>query len=163
MILSSQIISYPLYTMPTLLRRWWTSLGHGVHSPTAFRLITLVLDQRGVAYYPEHLEELPEGADLLDHQQRRLALQLLYQWPLTQLVTQYDKALAYDRALILWQGAPLVDMTWESGSLLWHIGRKVPKNFRQREAGMMIDYAGGQLLFLDRQLPRQDFWTRIRH
>ena len=30
--------------MATLLRRWWTSLGHGVHSPTVFRLITLVLD-----------------------------------------------------------------------------------------------------------------------
>lgn len=163
MILSSQIISYPLYTMPTLLRRWWTSLGHGVHSPTAFRLITLVLDQRGVAYSPEHLEELPEGADLLDHQQRRLALQLLYQWPLTQLVTQYDKALAYDRVLILWQDEALTEMPWGSGSILWHIGRKVPKNFRQREAGMMIDYAGGQLLFLDYKLPRQDFWTRIRH
>ena len=65
--------------MSTLLRRWWTSLGHSVHSPTAFRLITLVLDQRGVAYYPEHLEELLEGSDLLDRQQKRLALQLLHQ------------------------------------------------------------------------------------
>ena len=112
--------------MPMLLRRWWTSLGHGVHSPTAFRLITLVLDQRGVAYYPEHLEELPEGADLLDRQQKQLALQLLNQWPLTQLVTQYDKTQAYDRALILWQGAPLAEMPWGSGSILWHIGKKVP-------------------------------------
>ena len=61
--------------MATPLQRWWTSLGHSVHSPTAFRLITLVLDQLGIAYYPEHLEELPEGADLLDHQQKQLALQ----------------------------------------------------------------------------------------
>ena len=149
--------------MANPLKRWWTSLGHSVHSPTAFRLITLVLDQRGVAYYPEHLEELPEGADQLDNQQKQLALQLLYQWPLTQLVTQYDKALAYDRALILWQGATLGEMPWDSGSMLWHIGRKVPNAFRHREAGMMVDYAGGQLLFLDRKLPRQDFWTRIRH
>ena len=41
-----------------------------------------VLDQRGVAYYPEHLEELLEGSDLLDRQQKQLALQLLHQWPL---------------------------------------------------------------------------------
>lgn len=149
--------------MATPLQRWWTSLGHSVHSPTAFRLITLVLDLRGIAYYPEHLEELPEGADLLDHQQKQLALQLLHQWPLTQLVTQYDKTLAYDRALVLWQGAPLAEMPWNCGSILWHIGSKVPKTFSQREAGMMIDYAGGQLLFLDCKLPRQDFWTRIRH
>ncbi|MDD6928522.1 MAG: hypothetical protein SOW36_00890 [Porphyromonas sp.] len=149
--------------MVTPLKRWWTSLGHSVHSPTAFRLITLVLDQRGIAYYPEHLEELPEGANHLNNQQKQLALQLLYQWPLTQIVTQYDKALTYDRALILWQGSPLAEMPWDSGSLLWHTGRKVLEPFRQRKAGMMVDYAGGQLLFLDRKLPRQDFWTRIRH
>ena len=149
--------------MATPLKRWWTSLGHGVHSPTAFRLITLVLAQRGVAYYPEHLEELLEGSDLLDRQQKRLALQLLHQWPLTQIVTQHDKSLAYDRALILWQGTPLAEMPWGTGSILWHVGSKVPESFRQREAGMMVDYAGGQLLFLDHKLPRQDFWTRIRH
>ena len=143
--------------MATPLKRWWTSLGHGVHSPTAFRLITLVLDQRGVAYYPEHLEELLEGSDLLDRQQKQLALQLLHQWPLMQLVTQYDKSLAYDRVLILWQGTPLAEMPWGTGSILWHVGSKVP------ESGMMVDYAGGQLLFLDHKLPRQDFWTRIRH
>lgn len=149
--------------MATPLKRWWTSLGHGVHSPTAFRLITLLLDQRGVAYYPEHLEKLLEGSYLLDRQQKRLALQLLHQWPLMQLVTQYDKALAYDRALILWQGGPLAEMPWNTGSILWHVGSKVPESFRQREAGMMVDYVGGQLLFLDHKLPRQDFWTRIRH
>lgn len=149
--------------MANPLRRWWTSLGHSVHSPTAFRLITLVLDQRGVGYYPEHLEELLEGSDLLDNQQKQLALQLLHQWPLTQLVTHYDKTLTYDRALILWQCKPLAEMPWDTGSILWHIGSKVPEFFRQREAGMMVDYAGGQLLFLDHKLPRQDFWTRIRH
>ena len=149
--------------MANPLKRWWTSLGHSVHSPTVFRLITLVLDQRGVAYYPEHLEELPEGADRLDNQQKQLALQLLYQWPLTQLVTQYDKVLAYDRALILWQGTPLAEMPWGSSSILWHLGRRVPGPFRQRAAGMMVDYGGGQLLLLDRKLPCQNFWTRIRH
>ena len=149
--------------MATLLRRWWTSLGHGVHSPTAFRLITLVLDQRGVAYYPEHLEELPEGADLLSPQQKQLALQLLHQWSLTELVTQYDKARTYDRTLILWQGASLEEMPWGSGSILWHLGRRVPGPFRQRAAGMMVDYGDGQLLLLDRKLPCQNFWTRIRH
>ena len=149
--------------MSTLLRRWWTSLGHSVHSPTAFRLITLVLDQRDVAYYPEHLEELLEGSNLLDRQQKQLALQLLHQWPLTQIVTQHDKTLTYDSALILWQGKQLAEMPWGTGSILWHVGRKVPEPFRQREAGIMVDYAGGQLLFLDHKLPRQDFWTRIRH
>lgn len=149
--------------MATSLQRWWTSLGHGVHSPTAFRLITLVLDQRGVAYYPEHRVALHDLDHMLDHQQKQLALQLLHQWPLTQLVTQYDETLTYDRALILWQDAPLAEMPWGTSSILWHVGRKVPYSFSQRESGMMIDYGAGQLLFLDHKLPCQNFWTRIRH
>ena len=80
-----------------------------------------------------------------------------------QIVTQHDKTLTYDSALILWQGKQLAEMPWGTGSILWHVGRKVPEPFRQREAGIMVDYAGGQLLFLDHKLPRQDFWTRIRH
>ncbi|WP_238296622.1 hypothetical protein [Porphyromonas uenonis] len=93
--------------MVTALQRWWTSLGHGVHSPTAFRLITLILDQRGVAYYPAHRAALHDLDHMLDHRQKQLALQLLHQWPLMQLVTQYDETLSYDRALILWQDATL--------------------------------------------------------
>ena len=149
--------------MATPLQRWWTSLGHGVHSPTAFRLITLILDQRGVAYYPEHRVALHDLDHMLDHRQKQLALQLLHQWPLTQLVKQYDETLAYDRALILWQDAPLAEMPWDTGSILWHVGRKVPHSFSQRESGMMVDYGAGQLLFLDHKLPCQNFWTRIRH
>lgn len=149
--------------MASSLQRWWTSLGHSVHSPTAFRLITLILDQRGVAYYPEHRVALHDLDHMLDHQQKQLALQLLHQWPFTQLVTQYDETLTYDRALILWQDAPLAEMPWGTGSILWHVGRKVPPSFRQREAGMMVDYGAGQLLLLDHKLPCQDFWTRIRH
>lgn len=149
--------------MATPLRRWWTSLGHGVHSPTAFRFITLILDQRGVAYYPAHREALHYLDHMLDHRQKQLALQLLHQWPLTQLVTQHDEALVYDRALILWQDESLVEMPWDTGSILWHVGRKVPILFSQREAGLMVDYGAGQLLFLDHKLPCQNFWTRIRH
>lgn len=149
--------------MPTLLRRWWTSLGHGVHSPTAFRLITLILDQRGVAYYPAYRKALHDLDHMLDHRQKQLALQLLHQWPLTQLVTQYDKALVYDRALILWQDESLAEMPWDTGSILWHVGRKVPIPFSQREVALMVDYGAGQLLFLDHKLSCQNFWTRIRH
>lgn len=149
--------------MATSLQRWWTSLGHGVHSPTAFRLITLILDQRGVAYYPAHRAALHDLDHMLDHRQKQLALQLLHQWSLTQLVTQYDEKLTYDRALILWQDTPLAEMPWGTGSILWHVGRKVPHAFSQREAGMMVDYGVGQLLFLDHKLPCQNFWTRIRH
>lgn len=100
---------------------------------------------------------------MLDHRQKQLALQLLHQWPLTQLVTQHDEALVYDRALILWQDESLAEMPWDTGSILWHVGRKVPILFSQREAGLMVDYGAGQLLFLDRKLPCQNFWTRIRH
>ncbi|WP_462136273.1 hypothetical protein, partial [Porphyromonas uenonis] len=119
--------------------------------------------QRGVAYYPEHRVALHDLDHMLDHRQKQLALQLLHQWPLTQLVTQYDETLAYDRALILWQDAPLAEMPWDTGSILWHVGRKVPHSFSQRELGMMVDYGAGQLLFLDHKLPCQNFWTRIRH
>lgn len=149
--------------MATFLRRWWTSLGHGVHSPSAFRLITLILDQRGIGYYPEHLAALVQRIPLPDEHTQQLALQLLHQWPLLRLITDDGVTSSCGRTLILWQGTSLEVMPWDSGSILWHIGRQIPDQLRQRERGLMVDYRGGQLLILDSKQPRQTFWTRIRH
>lgn len=43
------------------VKRWWRSRGHGVHSPFAFRFITMVLRGRGVYYASEELEAMPEA------------------------------------------------------------------------------------------------------
>ena len=48
-------------------RRWWRSRGHGVHSPFAFRFITMVLRQEGGYYAYRELESMadPEWHKLL--------------------------------------------------------------------------------------------------
>lgn len=43
------------------VKRWWRSRGHGVHSPFAFRFITMVLRGRGVYYASAELEAMPEA------------------------------------------------------------------------------------------------------
>lgn len=44
------------------VKRWWRSRGHGVHSPFAFRFITMVLRGRGVYYASAELEAMPDPA-----------------------------------------------------------------------------------------------------
>lgn len=149
--------------MTAYLKRWWTSLGHSVHSPRAFRMITLVLDQRDVTYYPEHFKKMIGESDLPDHSTQQLALQMLHEWPLTRLIRDDEiSTVSCDHALIMWRGGLLSQTPWDTESVLWHMGREVPKEFLQREAGIMVDYARGQLLLLDHKLPYQNFWTRIR-
>lgn len=44
------------------VKRWWRSRGHGVHSPFAFRFITMVLRGRGTYYASAELEAMPDPA-----------------------------------------------------------------------------------------------------
>lgn len=47
--------------VPRRVKRWWRSRGHGVHSPFAFRFITMVLRGRGVYYASSELSAMPEA------------------------------------------------------------------------------------------------------
>lgn len=47
--------------VPRRVKRWWRSRGHGVHSPFAFRFITMVLRGRGVYYASSELSAMPDA------------------------------------------------------------------------------------------------------
>lgn len=44
--------------MAGIISRWWRSMGHGIHSPYAYRLVTEVLPERGRYYAYDGLERL---------------------------------------------------------------------------------------------------------
>ena len=47
--------------MPRRVVRWWRSKGHGVHSPFAYRFITMVLRDKGRYYADKELNAMPDS------------------------------------------------------------------------------------------------------
>ena len=47
--------------VPRRVKRWWRSRGHGVHSPFAFRFITMVMRGRQVYYSSSEIDAMPDA------------------------------------------------------------------------------------------------------
>lgn len=126
------------------LRRWRASLGYGVHSPLAYRLVRhVVRPERGVVYYGEELlERSPEWkAEGIERRRARLLLRLVaelqpsYVWTSPGLPAIYKEAIRLAGCVIRVFDGKLFPGEMASADMIVTVGTKLRQKDLAKAAG----------------------------